>query len=73
MLESSDRPFQCNISAVITFLNREQEGAREIHRRLRAMYWENPLWTIHKTVTTSRKNNEAANKKGLKGKHNEFF
>ncbi len=47
MLESGDRPSQCEIWAVIKYLNKEQVDAREIHWRLCAMYREDNAMVVH--------------------------
>ncbi len=46
MLESSDRPFQCEIQAMIKFLNIVH--AREIHRRLCTVYRKDNVKVEHK-------------------------
>ncbi len=46
MLESDDRPSQCEIQAVVKVLNKEQVGACEIYRKLCAMYDQNNIMAI---------------------------
>ncbi len=41
-----DRPFQCEIWAVIKLLNKGTVGAREIHRSLCAMYREDNIMVV---------------------------
>ncbi len=49
VMESSDRPSQCEIWVVIKFLNKKQVSACEVHQRFCAVYGEACLYKAHKT------------------------